>query len=67
MHTITHTQKHTFRLLYNPLYARMKYLYIFLRMYLTTNFKTVSLSIYNENTFIKMDRYVQVLCMCYQF
>lgn len=36
-------------------------------MYLTTNLETISLSIYNENTFIKMDRYVQVLCMCYQF
>jgi len=36
-------------------------------MYLTTNFERNLLSNYNENTFIKMDRYVQVLCMCYQF
>lgn len=36
-------------------------------MYLTTNFEINPLSNYNENTFIKMDRYVQVLCMCYQF
>lgn len=36
-------------------------------MYLTTNFETIYLSIYHENTFIKMDRYVLVLCKCYQF